>query len=408
MKFQIPKPPLRPNREPHQKGNRMNCVKCKKELPDGAVYCLYCGKKQVAAPRRRKKRANGTGNISVLSGKRAKKYLARRNNVVIGTYATYAEAQKALDRLTDAEVNDRFNMTFAQVYAAWAPEHSREMQSGMGNYSASYKNCAELHDRKFRSLRKSDYMAVIIRLEQEGKSKSSCEKMIQLFGQLSKWAMDEGITQQNHAQNVRTVAEQLSTKKPFTVEEIRRISESTIPAAQIALILIATGCRPNELFKVPISMCYSGYFVSGSKTTAGRERVIAVSPIGLAAYSNLRKAAYQAGGARLIDGYQGNRDAANFAKRDFKALMADIGASGMTPYNCRHTFITLAVKAGISPAILKRMVGHADISTTDKNYTHLDASDILSAAQEIDASIAVCNKFATRSDGRKFLSQKSS
>ena len=109
----------------------MNCVKCKKELPDGAVYCLYCGKKQVAAPRRRKKRANGTGNISVLSGKRAKKYLARRNNVVIGTYATYAEAQKALDRLTDAEVNDRFNMTFAQVYAAWAPEHSREMQSGM-------------------------------------------------------------------------------------------------------------------------------------------------------------------------------------------------------------------------------------------------------------------------------------
>lgn len=384
------------------------CIKCKNEIPEGSVYCLYCGKKQERSPRKRKKRANGTGNISVLSGNRTKKYMARQNGEIIGTYATYVEAQKALDRLTDVDVNDKYNMTFAQVYAAWAPEHSREMQSGMGNYSASYKNCPELHDRKFRSLRKSDYMAVIIRLEQAGKSKSTCEKMIQLFGQLSKWAMDEGVIQQNHAQNVRTTAQQLSTKKPFTPAEIQRIAESSLPAAQIALILIATGCRPNELFKVPLSRCFSGHFVGGSKSEAGRDRIIAVSPIGQSAYTALRQAAIQSGGIRLIDGYSGNRDAANFAKRDFKALMAEIGAMAMTPYNCRHTFITLAVKSGVAPAILKRMVGHADISTTDKNYTHLDANDILDAVKAVDAKIAVCNKFAAQSTRQNESSPKSS
>ncbi len=323
--------------------------------------------------------------------------MARRNGEIIGTYATYVEAQKALDRLTDVDVNDKYNMTFAQVYAAWAPEHSREMQSGMGNYAASYKNCNELHDRKFRSLRKSDYMSVIIRLEQAGKSKSTCEKMIQLFGQLSKWAMDEGVIQQNHAQNVKTTAQQLSTKKPFTPAEIQRIAESSLPAAQIALILIATGCRPNELFKVPLSRCFSGHFVGGSKSEVGRDRIIAISPIGQSAYTALRQAAIQSGGIRLIDGYSGNRDAANFAKRDFKALMAEIGAITMTPYNCRHTFVTLAVKSGVAPSVLKRMVGHTNISTTDKHYTHLDPSDILDAAQMIDTRISVCNKSATQS-----------
>lgn len=378
-----------------------NCIKCKRELPEGALYCPYCGKKQERSPRKHKKRANGTGNISVLSGNRAKKYMARRNGEIIGTYATYVEAQKALDRLTDVDVNSKYNMTFAQVYAAWAPEHAREMQSGMGNYSASYKKCPELHERKFRSLRKSDYMAVIIRLEQAGKSKSTCEKMLQLFGQLSKWAMDEGIVQQNHAQNVKTTAQQLSTKQPFTTAEIQRIATSELPAAQIALILIGTGCRPNELFRAPLSRCFPEYFISGSKTDAGKDRVIAVSPIGLDAYEQLRQSAIRSGGARLIDGYGGNRNAANFTKRDFKALMAEIGVEGMTPYNCRHTFVTMAVKSKVPAAILKRMVGHADISTTDKNYTHLDASDILEAARTVDAEIAVCNKFETRSEAEK-------
>lgn len=334
--------------------------------------------------------------------------MARRSGELIGTYTTYAEAQKALDRLADVDISDKYNMTFAQVYAAWAPEHSREMQSGMGNYTASYKNCKELHDCKFRNLRKSDYMSVIIRLEQAGKSKSTCEKMIQLFGQLSKWAMDEGIVQQNHAQNVRTTAQQLSTKKPFTPAEIQRIAESSLPAAQIALILIATGCRPNELFKVPLSMCSSGYFVGGSKQGLNATGLSQSARSGKAHMQRCGQAAIRSGGTRLIDGYSGNRSAANFAKRDFKTLMSEIGAEDMTPYNCRHTFVTLAVKSGVSPAILKRMVGHTNISTTDKHYTHLDPSDILGAAQMIDAKIAVCNKSATRSVSPKESAQKSS
>ena len=144
-----------------------NCIKCKAELPEGAAFCPACGKKQAADPRKHRKRANGTGNISKLSGNRSKPWLARKNDVPIGTFATRAEAQKALERLTDATVTDKFNLTFKQIYDIWFPEYTRgEEKPEKSHYAMAINLCKELHDQQFRKLRKSDFQAVIIRLEQ--------------------------------------------------------------------------------------------------------------------------------------------------------------------------------------------------------------------------------------------------
>ena len=376
----------------------MICIKCKADLPDGALYCMLCGKKQAPDKKKHRKRANGSGTVYKMAGNRAKPWAAKRNNVFLGSFKTYAEAQKALERTTDAVITDKYNLTFAQIYELWKPVHAREVsKSQMANYSTAFNQCAVLHNRKFRSLRKSDFQAVIISLEEAGKSKSTCEKPIQLFGQLSKWALDECIINQNHAQNVITTAEQKSIRKPFTDEQIKAIQQSKLRAAPIALILIATGARPNELFKVPLADCYDTYFVGGSKTKSGTGRVIAVSPLGLAAYRELLQAAKESGGTRLIDGYKGNRDTTNFRKRDFKELMVEIGDASMTPYHCRHTFATLAVRGGVRPQMLTRMMGHADIKTADKTYTHLNAEDILGEISKINTNLAVVSKLSAGS-----------
>jgi site-specific recombinase XerD len=365
----------------------MDCIKCKATLPDGAVFCHICGKKQTPETRKHRKRANGSGTIFKLPGKRARPWVAQRNRVYLGTFKTYAEAQKALELTTDTEVNSKYNLTFAQVYEQWRPVHAREVStSQMACYATAFKQSATLHERKFRTLRKSDFMSVLLPMEEAGMSKSSCEKLKQLFGQLSKWAMDEGIVNQNHAKNVRTTAEQKSIKKAFTEDQIRAIQQATSRARPIALILIATGARTIELFNVPLADCYEDYIIAGSKAKKGqpvKRRVIPVSDIGKDAYQDLLQAAKASGKPRLIDGYNGNRDSVNFQKRDFTELMVEIGATDMTPYSCRHTFSTLAVKAGITPAMLARMMGHEDIKTTDKHYTHLDAEDILQEISKI-------------------------
>ena len=69
---------------------KMFCTRCKGELPDGAIYCLYCGKKQVVehTEGRAKKRANGTGTVYRLAGRRRKPWIAAKKKSVIGYYET--------------------------------------------------------------------------------------------------------------------------------------------------------------------------------------------------------------------------------------------------------------------------------------------------------------------------------
>lgn len=80
----------------------------------------------------------------------------------------------------------------------------------------------------------------------------------------------------------------------------------------------------------------------------------------------------------------------------------------MTPYNCRHTFITRAIRSGVELPVLEAIVGHVD-SEIIKIYTRLRADDLVEAVQVInDKSFAVSNKSATRSVSEKSKIQKSS
>lgn len=379
-----------------------NCIKCKADLPEGSAFCPACGKKQTPQERKHRKRANGTGNISKLSGNRSKPWLARKNGVTIGTFTTRPEAQKALERLTDTNVSDKYNMTLKDVYDRWHAEHARNIaEKTMKDYEWAFKLCEPLHGRKIRSILRSDYQALIIAQEAKGRSKGTCNKVRVVLSMLGKWAYEEGITSTNNADNLSTSAKQLSTRETFLDADIKAIKKSKLPAADIALILISCGCRPGELFKVPTADCFEDYFIGGSKTEAGKDRVIPVGPDGLDAYRKIRSEAITSGSPLLIGGYKGSHVYANYAKREWKVLMTEIGRDGMTPYTCRHTFITNAIRGGMDLPVLEAIVGHVDRETT-RIYTHLRADDLVGAVQSLDANpLAVCNKSATRSKGVK-------
>lgn len=377
----------------------MECVKCKKEIEDDSVFCRFCGKKQISE-RKHKKRANNTGTIYKREGNLTNPWIAKKNNVYIGAYKTRTEAQKALERITDVQVTDKYNMTFAQVYERWIAEKGREVSDKMlKNYQLAYKQCESLHNMQMRKILRSDYQAAIIALETQGKSKSTCNKLRVLLGQLGRWAMDEGITLTNPAQELTTVAKQKTTRETFTDKQIQLIRNSTLPAADIALILLSCGCRPGELFSVPLVNCREDHFIGGSKTEAGKNRVIPIGPDGIKAYQKIRTKAIDEKKPLLIDGYSGkNKTAENYTKRDWKELMEQLGIEGMNPYNCRHTFITNAIRSGMDLPKLEAIVGHVDRETT-RIYTHLQADDLVAAVQTVKTdSLAVVNILSTRSE----------
>lgn len=373
----------------------MKCRKCREEIQDTAKFCQFCGAKQ-DAERRHRKRANGTGCITKLSGNRAKPWMARKNGACIGTYSTRTEAQKALERLTDVAVTDKYNMTFKQVYDRWHAEHARKISpKTLKDYEWAFNLCMTLHDRKIRSIMRSDYQAVIIAQELQGKSKGTCNKLRVVLGMLGRWAYEEGITLANNADGLSTTAKQLSVRDIFLDEDIKAMEKSKLDAADIALILVSCGCRPGELFSVPLADCYDDYFIGGSKTEAGKNRVIPIGKDGLTAYRKIRKKAMDNGCALLIDGYKGSHVYSNYAKREWKTLMEEIGRQDMTPYTCRHTYITNAIKSGMDLPVLEAIVGHVDRETT-KIYTHLRANDLVDAVQNLKPkSLTVCNKSET-------------
>jgi integrase len=76
-------------------------------------------------------------------------------------------------------------------------------------------------------------------------------------------------------------------------------------------------------------------------------------------------------------------DARNF-NRHIKICCKKAGIRSINSHVFRHTFISLAVKNGIDPRLLKRIVGHSNISTTDAIYTHIGVEDLRASMEKIN------------------------
>ena len=61
----------------------------------------------------------------------------------------------------------------------------------------------------------------------------------------------------------------------------------------------------------------------------------------------------------------------NFRRRVWYKALADAGVERWPPYQCRHTFATLALAAGADLYWVSRQLGHTDISTTLKHYARV-------------------------------------
>ena len=352
-----------------------NCIKCKAALPDGALFCPMCGKKQVPEKRKALKRANGTGTVYKLSGRRSRPWVAAKNRVIIGYYPKKTDALEALERLNGKPLTERYNMTFAEVFETWKAEHYKEIgKQGIDAYNNAYKVFAPLHDRKFRDLRAADFQSAID--PHMNKSHSTVSKYKQLITQMSNWAVREEICTTNFARFVRLPENIKKEKDIFTEEDIQKLEKDGSDAAKIVLMLLSTGMRIGELFSLPVADYHGTYVVGGEKTEAGRNRVIPIRPEGRQYFEYI---AARATGELLISGYSGQKVIENFRKRDFYPLLDRLGVARKTPHATRHTYTSRAVKEGLAPEMLQKILGHADYSTTANIYTHIDAETLVSA-----------------------------
>lgn len=374
-----------------------NCKKCKKEIPDDALYCSYCGKKQQYAKRKTHRRAKRTGSITLdrRNPKRpyvvkAPRYSGAVNSRYIGAYATYADAQSALATYLDDIHHDFSADTMAQIYDRWSAEHFPTLgESGVDGYASAFKSFAKLHNHIFAELKTDDYQRCIDSIAAEY-SRSKCEKMKQLVSQLCKYAMKNDLINKNYGEFIMLKKETKKERRIFTDDELKTMwAHADDPRVQVILFMTYTGFRIGETFAITKDNIHleEGYIVGGLKTKAGRDRVV---PIRAELVPFVRSWVQQSNTDLMLNG-----GAANYRRRKFYAALADMGIiapaktrynpdgtttitydTDITPHCCRHTFASLSAAANMPPQILQKIIGHADYRTTADIYIHTDISQL--------------------------------
>ena len=346
-------------------------------MQDDSAYCHVCGKKQSPESRKALKRANGTGTVYKLQGRRRKPWVAAKNKVIIGYYERKTDAIEALEALSLKSISERYNMTFEDVFREWKQEHYKGLsESATYKYDNAFAVYESLHERKFRSLRTQDFQNVIDQHLDMSYSSLSMYKL--LANQLSKWAIREEIIPTNFAQFIKIPKQQKKEKEIFSESDIYKLQSDDSETAKIILMLIYTGMRISELFSLKLSDYHDTYVIGGEKTEAGKNRIIPIRPEGRKYFAYF---AAIATGERLLSGYPGAKTVSNFRDAHYYPLLEELGIKRKTPHSTRHTYASWAVKTGMQPEVLQKILGHSNYSTTVEIYVHSDIEQLVNAVE---------------------------
>lgn len=371
----------------------MKCFRCQRDIPDDARICCYCGTRQASAPapqRRRHRRPRGTGTVWKDARNKGLPYIAvAADGTRIGSYKTASDAVKALDDVNARRIApERQAYTLADVYERWKVLHYPKItRKAQQTYTNAYNKAALLHGRRIMELKTEDYQQVLTRMMADGASRSLCEKERQLFSQLCQYAINQDIIHTNYATALVLPDPSAPKTRVLTSQEVQKIKGMADDprlgeTARIALVLIYTGMRLNELLQARRENVHADerYLIGGEKTEAGRDRVIPLHP-DIMPYITTWLAGNDT--EYLIPSKYGLPRDHNNVRKSFNSLMARLSIEGVTPHTCRHTAATKFAASGLPPEMTKQILGHADITTTLNIYTHPDIQSLIEKSSRI-------------------------
>ena len=367
----------------------MICKKCKKQIEEDSIYCRFCGKKQLSETieRKKQKRPNGTGSISFYNDGRKNPYVARTNvngkRFVLGSFPSRTEAFRALDAANVTTPSSMYDANVEQVFNMVLDQNKDKLtESGATNYRSGFKYLSHLSKMKMRDLRTHHIQDAITRAQSEGVGYATWKKIQNIASLMCKVAMANDLIDKNYAQLVTMPEQKKKADKPsFTMGQLStlwEVWEADEHAAAI-LALCYNGLRINEfldLKKEHVDLEQRMIFAPGSKTDAGKNRIIAIPIDVLPVYEKMMRSE----GEYLYSTPTGKRwDAKNYRDRVFHPTLAKYSLDPkkkLTPHSCRHTYAMLCVKNELNQKATMDLMGHSKYSTTVEIYADATAKDL--------------------------------
>ncbi|MBT9318041.1 tyrosine-type recombinase/integrase [Leptothoe spongobia] len=202
-----------------------------------------------------------------------------------------------------------------------------------------------------------------------------------------KWGLDKELVSSNPWADLHVRKPPKQPTKPFTKDEVRRILEGFENSRYYSYYIdyvrfrFRTGFRSGEInglrwrhFNSDCSVVWIGEShthgeFKDTKTGKAREVKLSVSLVGMLR-SQLEKLKPDPDELVFPAPKGGPIHEGNFAKRAWKTVLEDAGIEYRKPYNTRHTFISHALEAGMSPMEVAKITGH-DVRTLYEDYAGL-------------------------------------
>lgn len=371
----------------------MLCRKCKKEIPDASVFCMFCGARQIIE-KQRHRRGNGLGTAYKRGGTWTAAVVVGWKNIpsvqgpphpvpikrTKGGFPTKRDALAYCPTLLSAVYTP--DRAAPQLCAYWDTYESSEMEhlskSKQVAYRGAWKKLAALHYRQVDQITVAELREVVSQVAATYYTARDCKTVLTRLFELA--GADGWCSKDIPSYIILPRLEEKERQVFNDVEQaaLWRLYESGDMRAAIPLLMICTGMMPGEMQQLKVEhidlerMEIRGV---GMKT-----KVRKASPVFLP--DDVRPLVEDLI-ARAMPG--GNIWARNEDKwyADYYAALAAAGCRRLEPYCCRHTTATrLAISEGIAPQTIKRMMRWSTTKMLDR-YAHPDTSDVHNAANTI-------------------------
>lgn len=371
-----------------------NCRKCKRVIPDDAIFCPYCGIRQ-STDKARHRRGNGLGTAI----RRGATWTAR---VVIGwrmadsgpdappvrrpvyrTKGGFATKREALEYCTvlkqAAYAPDRAAPQLQRYWESYeASELAQLSKSKQTAYRGAWKKLEPLHWRPMDQITVAEVRQVVERAAPTHYTARDCKTVLVKLFEL---AGADGWCSKDVPSYI--ILPKLEEKERQVFSDIEQgalwsLYEAGDLRAAIPLLMICTGMMPGEMQALKVdNIDIDGRKITGVgiKTKVRRESAVYLPDDVVPVVEDLISHA-------MPSGYIWPRNEDKWYA-DYYAALEAAGCRRLEPYCCRHTTATrLAITEGIAPQTVKRMMRWSTTKMLDR-YAHPDEAHVLAAANAI-------------------------
>ena len=307
------------------------------------------------------------------NGKQQRKYL--------GYYKTQKEALVALAEYHKVGVDiDLSKVTLKELFEKWLEEQEKRniTQSAKRTNYIAYNRLGKLADIPLNKIKTVHLQQWMDDIELKPSTKN---KIKTTLGQVFDHAVQNDIVTKNYARFIKIEEKVEKTGAIFTDDEIKLLwQHSDDEMARIFLILIYTGMRIGELLAMNVDTIHldERYMVGGSKTDAGKDRVIPIHKDVLPLIKT------QLGNNKwLVQNSRGN--AVHYANLSPQAheYLEKLGMNHKF-HDGRKTAVSLMHTAGIPMETIKIIVGHSGTDVTTKVYLYKNIQELVETINRIE------------------------